>query len=637
MLESMRNHAQSWLSKVILGGIILSFALWGVGDYFMGSRVQVVAEVDGEPMADSTFQQVYERQINIYRAALGGGFSREAVARLGLKQKTVQTMINRRLMLSEAAAMGLVAPEATLLARVHAEPVFQAAGSFDANRYRILTRNMGFRTPADYENEQRQNLMINALQRAIIESAEASEEEVRQRFADDYEKRVIAAIIVDPSSLKSKISVTDEQARAYYEAHKDSYRSPLRLKLAVVEINPKAIAADLEISEDDIRAAYAERQDTFTIPEQRHARHILIRLPKNADEKTVEAAREKIRKVAARIKAGEDFVKVAKEMSDDHTAKNGGDLGFFERGRMVAPFDKAVFSMQAGEISGAVRTQFGLHLIQLLEIRPEKLKTFEEVRDELADQLRLSKAKDEAYKLSQDLDDALGQEDTLRAAAESMNLPVREIGPLSQDEALAEPLFAGNPALRQKAFAAAAGDPVEVVELDDGRFVAVEVLQRLESETLPFAKVTKKVYAQAKKERAAERARKKAEDIRLKAEHTRLETLAQKYGQPIYISKPVRRIGSGDLATWLTTEVLQAAFDTAKGKMYGKVIEVPQGLAIIQVRDVIAASQKDFSKQRKAIRSELLKANGAVRFARWIFSVRQRHDIVVHDDVLDRF
>ncbi len=637
MLESMRNHAQSWLSKLILGGIILSFALWGIGDYFMGSRVQAVAEVDGEPITDVAFQQAYERQLNAYRSLLGGNFSRQAANRLGIKQTTLQTMVNRMLMLNEAEAMGLVAPEATLLARVRTNPAFQAAGSFDATRYRILTRNMGFRTPTDYENEQRLNLMVDALQQAITGSADVREEEIRQRFADEYEKRVIAAIIVDPASLEAKVSVTDAEARAYYEAHKNSYRSPLRLRLAIVEINPATISKDIDISEDDIRAAYEEKQDTYQVPEQRHARHILIKLPKDADDAAVKVAREKIEKAAARIRTGEDFAKVAREVSEGPTAKNGGDLGFFARGKMVAPFDKVVFSMKPGDVSGPVRTRFGFHLIQLLEIRLAKTRSLKEVHDEIYRQLRLEKARDEAYRLSQDLDDALGQEDTLKAAAESINLPVRELGPISRDEALADPLFAGHPAFRLKVFNTPVDAPVEVEEMDDGRFVAVEVLKRLVPEVLPYAKVAREVYTQAKKAKAMKLAQEKAADMLSKAKSTAPEKLAQEYGQPIYISKPVRRIGSGDTSAWLTTDVLRAAFETPKGHMYGKAIRVPQGLALIQVRDVIEAGQNEFEKQKAAIRSELLKANGAVRFARWMASVRDRHDIVVHDDVLARF
>jgi len=171
MLENMRNHAQSWLAKLILGGVALSFVLWGVGDYFMGSRVQTIAEVDGNPISDSAFYLAYERQVNNYRAALGKSFSKKAMESMGVKQITLQTLINRHLMLDEADSMGLVAPKSVLLSRVRSNPAFLSAGNFDPRRYEILTRNMGFRTPADYETNLRLDMMVDALQKAITNSA----------------------------------------------------------------------------------------------------------------------------------------------------------------------------------------------------------------------------------------------------------------------------------------------------------------------------------------------------------------------------------------------------------------------------------------------------------------------------------
>jgi len=201
MLENMRNHAQSWLAKLILGGVALSFVLWGVGDYFMGSRVQTIAKVDGNPISDSAFYQAYERQLNTYRAILGKQFSKKAMESIGLKQSTLQILINRHLMLDEAANMGLVAPKTVLLAHVRANPTFQSVGNFDPRRYEILTRNMGFRTPADYEANLRLDMMVNALQKAVMQSATVTDEEVRERFENEYEKRELAALIVRPSDI----------------------------------------------------------------------------------------------------------------------------------------------------------------------------------------------------------------------------------------------------------------------------------------------------------------------------------------------------------------------------------------------------------------------------------------------------
>ncbi|MDQ6972959.1 MAG: SurA N-terminal domain-containing protein, partial [Mariprofundaceae bacterium] len=361
MLENMRNQAQSWLAKLILGGVALSFVLWGIGDYFMDAQVKTVAEVDGTTITDSEFIVAYERQMNTYRALLGKQFSKKAVEALGLKQETLQTLINRRLMLSEAQAMGLVAPQEVLLSSLRANPAFQSAGQFDVQRYQVLTRNMGFRTPTDYEANLRLDLIADALQKAFLQSTTVSDASVKARYARDFEQRELAALIVEPSKLEKKVVIDDAAARAYFDAHKDAYRSPLRLTLNMVTIDPKKLAGEITIDEADIKAAYEEHQDRYTQAETRHARHILIALNKNADEAQRKAARQKLEKAASEIKGGKSFSELAKKISEDKTtAKNGGDIGFLPQGATVASFDAAIFSMQKGGLSDIVETQFGL-------------------------------------------------------------------------------------------------------------------------------------------------------------------------------------------------------------------------------------------------------------------------------------
>lgn len=637
MLETMRSQAQSWIAKLILGGIVLSFALWGIGDYFLGSRLQTIAEVDGEAIPDVAFHQAYERQLNTYRALLGKQFSKEAIDKLGLKQDTLQTLINRRIMVAEAAALNLAAPQAALLAKVRANPAFQSAGAFDPGRYQVLTRNMGFRSPADYEQEQRVNLMVDALQRAVMNSGVVSEAELRARFASEYEQRVIAAVIVDPLSLEKSVKIDDKQARDFYEANRDQYRSPLRLRLVAVRIDAEALARDIAVSDDDVQQAFAEMKDRFSRPERRHARHILVRVAEDADAATRAAAKARIEAALKRIKAGEDFAEVAKGVSEDTTtAAKGGDLGFFSQGAMVPAFDAAAFAMQPGEVSDIIESQFGYHIIQLLAVQAPREATLAEVRDDLVKQLKKQRAQEEAYNLAQDLDDALGRESNLKAAARSLNLPFRDIGPISLDEALADDWLGGDAAYRGRVFGHQPGDAVEVDELADGRYMAVEVIERIDPEVLPFAKVAVRVYADARRQQATMRAQELADTILAKAGKQSLDDLAQAYGQPKFISKPVRRNGIGDDAGWLTTAVLDAAFRVQAGRAVDHVIGVPQGLAVAKVERVIAAPEDAYAKQAEALRAELKREKGAVRFARWMASVRDRHDIKVNQDLLAR-
>ncbi len=532
MLEIMRNQAQSWLAKLILGGIALSFGLWGIGDYFTGSRVAYVAEVDGKPISDLNFSQAYDRQLNSYRAMLGQQFSKTLVEQLGVKDNTLQTMINRQLMLDEAASMGLVASDAALLAYVQNNPTFQQAGTFNPQRYHTFTRNMGFATTRDYEDDMRVNLMIDALQKAIVDSAQVNDAEVRAQFEREFAQRTIAAVMVDPKNIIKDIKIDAASAKAWYDSHTQNYRSNLQVKINAVEISPIELAKDIRIDEADIAAAYEARKASWTV---------------NG---------------------------VTQSLSDVH--------------------------------------------------------------DELRKTLIIEKSRDEAYELSQDLDNALGMEDSLQAAANSLNLAVYKTDVIDASKALIDPLLGSDQALLKKAFTAIPGDSIDIVELDDGRFVAIEALNRIDPAPMAFKDVSTAVYADARNAAATDKAREIAKTLLAKSSQLTPDAMAQKGGYAKFLSKPVRRSGLGDDAVWLTPAIIDAAFRTGAKQWASKVVQTSRGLALVYVTKTIAGDDAIFAKQKNAIALEAAKTKGAVRFARWISTVRDRHDIVIHNNVLER-
>ncbi|MDQ6982843.1 MAG: SurA N-terminal domain-containing protein [Mariprofundus sp.] len=636
MLESMRNQAQSWLAKVMLTGIALSFVLWGVGDYFFGGGAEPVATINGKPVGSTEFYQAYERQLGAYRSMLGKNYSKELVNSMNVKGNTLQTIINRRVMLNVAHELGLAAPESVLLSTVRNNPSFQSAGAFDPKRYQILTRNMGFGSAQDYENDLRLNIVVDALQKAIVGSVQISDSEIRDRFNHDYEQRVLAAIIVDPVTQMDHVKISDEQAKAWYETHKNNYQSLLRIKVNAVEINPRDLAQEMSVDESEIRAAYDSRKSEFAEPEQRKASHILMKVAKGSSEDVYAAARKKIESVQARIKAGEDFAKLAKEVSDDiSNAGKGGDLGWFKAGMMVPEFDQVVFSMDKGDVSDVVETQFGFHLIYLTDVRPARQTPYADVKGKLRDELIQARANDEAYRLSQDLDNALGMEDSLKSAAESLDLKVFTSDLVNMDDAEVTPLLS-DVEIRSKAFATLPGQAVEIAETGDGRFIAFEVTDRQEPDVLPYEKVARKVLADARLDAANNKARELADTIRASKDKS-LDELAQQYGQAKYISKPVRSNGVGDQATWLTKDVLNKVFMTASGAWLNQSMNVPQGYAAVRIEKAVESSDEEFAKQKANIAKQVQQAKGAVRFARWMASVREGYEVVTNEKELARY
>lgn len=634
MLESMRNHAQGWIAKVILGGIALSFVLWGVGDYFTGDQNPPVATINEKPIGQNEFYTAYNRQLDSYRRMLGAQFSKDLMNSLNLKETTVQTMVNRYIMIDTANQLGLTAPQAVVLEAVQSNPSFQAAGRFDPQRYQILTRNMGFASPQEFESEMRINIMVDAVQNAVADSVQVSEQEVREAFNSEYEQRVLSAIVVDPDSLIKAAKVDEAAAKAWYDSHQENYMSPVRIKLTAVEINPAEVAADMIVDDDELRKIYEERKADYTEDESRKASHILARVSGDASQELRLAARAKIEKAQARLKAGEPFATVARDISDDPSASNGGDLGWFKQGVMTASFDQVVFSMDKGDVSDIVETEFGFHLIQLDDVRAAKTTAFSEVKEALRIETVERRAADETYSISQDLDDALGMEGSLKAAAESLNLKVVNIEPISIDEAIAQPLLY-DAEVRGKVFATSPGQAVEILDAGKGRYIAFEVLERIEPEVMEFAKVAASALEDARRDEARKLAVKLADEIRGSSES--LDTLAQKYGQAKFISKPIRSNGVGDQAGWLTRDLLAKAFRASAGGWADRSLSVPQGIAVVRVEKVIAPEEKEFEAQRESVTTSLKKAKGQARFSRWMASVRDRYEIVVNEQVLERF
>lgn len=166
-----------------------------------------------------------------------------------------------------------------------------------------------------------------------------------------------------------------------------------RLKLLAdnyiaVEYLKKEITDKVEVSEEDLKAYYEGHKDDFKMSEMVRARHILIRTDPSATDEEKNKAKEKAEEILMKIKAGEDFAKLATDVSDDTATKiNGGELGFFSKGKMVKPFEDAAFSLKPGEVSGIVETQFGYHIIKVEEKKESGIELFDSAKEKFRQKL----------------------------------------------------------------------------------------------------------------------------------------------------------------------------------------------------------------------------------------------------------
>ncbi|MCH2170665.1 peptidylprolyl isomerase [Myxococcota bacterium] len=359
MLRFLRR-GQRWLTAVIvigIGGVFVFFMGLGgpleragasgtwirVGPYSFGPREFELARMDRE-------QQM--------REALGENFDQRAM-RDTIDQMTTNLLVERAVLAAEAEEQGLTVGNGEIERTVLNASGFRGEdGRFDPDLYRgWVQQNYG--NERTFLQEQRIRMLAGKMLRIMRDNAAVSEAEARASLEQRLEEVRIAFVALG----------TDEVDEGF-------------------EADPEAITSFLEIREGEARDLYAERSETYNVPEQIRARHILVRVEPDASDDDVASAQEKAEGLAARIEAGEDFADLAREVSDDTgSASEGGDLGFFPRGRMVAPFEDAAFALEVDETSPPVRSDFGFHIIRNEERQPAQSRSFEEVQEELAAEL----------------------------------------------------------------------------------------------------------------------------------------------------------------------------------------------------------------------------------------------------------
>jgi peptidyl-prolyl cis-trans isomerase D len=263
-------------------------------------------------------------------------------------------------------------------------------------------------TLQDVVDEARDQVILTKLQSAVLGSVVVTPKDIEDEFRKKNEKAKIEYIAFPPAKFRDQVKPTDEEERKYYESAKASFTQPEKLSYQVVVLDQEKVAATIQVTDAQLRAAYSNSLDNFRMPERVHARHILLKTDgkSDAEKKALKAKAEDLLK---QLKNGADFAELAKKYSEDGTKDQGGDLGWFTHGQMVPEFDSAAFALKPKELSGVVTSQFGYHIIQVLEKDPAKLKPFEEVKDQLAKEVRDQSVTDKMQMLGDQMHAALVQ------------------------------------------------------------------------------------------------------------------------------------------------------------------------------------------------------------------------------------
>jgi peptidyl-prolyl cis-trans isomerase D len=483
-----------FLGWVILGILFIAFAFFGLNSYLQTDAVSYAAVVNGEEIGLAQQQRAYESLRTRLEEQLGDTYDPALLDEKMLKANSLQQLINQRLILQAADSGGLAASNEQVALRISAVDAFKEGGVFSKDRYEQVLGYQGIR-PAEFEQGLKQDIIISQFTGGITLSAAVPEQSLSQAFTLEGQQRRFKYLQLPLSMFSTRVTVSDEEAEKYYEAHGDAFMTPERVRAQYLELDVATLDPGIEVDEQAIQALYDEQASSYVTPEERHARHILIRLLPDTNAEATSAALEKANSIVSRLDAGEDFAALATELSDDPgSAANGGDLGFFGRGLMTPEFEKAVFELEPGELSKPVKSAFGFHIIELVEIRPEVATPLAEVRDELVSQLLSSERSDLFYEKSEALSNLTFEHpDSLQGAADELELEIRDTDWVTVNEGTG---IAEHENVREALFSEDVldnGNNSAAIEIGDDHIVVLRVVKRQEAARQPLDAVVEQI------------------------------------------------------------------------------------------------------------------------------------------------
>jgi len=472
MLQHLREGFGRWLAGVILALLAVAFVFWGVDFSSMGATF--AARVNGEPIPLIEFERALQMQQAEYADLYRMEFTQELQQELRIS--VLERLVRNEALLQRVNAAGYGVSDAEVRTAIRERPDFQVDGEFSIDLYNARLLGQGL-APTAFEAIQRQQLGLIELQSGIANSAFYTPSEYRRYIELNNQRREIGFANFPADAFADGLEVSEEAILEHYEANEVSYLTEESVDLEYIEVMGEALVTGVEITDEALEAYYEEEQARFVTEEQRRARHILF---------TGDDAATRAQDLMVRLEAGEEFEVLAMELSEDPgTSAQGGDLGWVGRGLLVGPFEDTLFAMEAGTVEGPVETSFGAHVIRLDEINSGDVQPFEQVREDLSEELRIRESGDLFYTRATDLADrAFDAFDELATVATQMELPLEVFAGFTRSGSTSP--FADSAAIVQAAFSPEVltqGENSGPIELADDHVVVL----RISAHHLPVA------------------------------------------------------------------------------------------------------------------------------------------------------
>jgi peptidyl-prolyl cis-trans isomerase D len=637
MLEFMRKRARSVWIKVIFLIIVAVFIFWGIGGSVSGGRPDLVASVDGHVISAREFQRAYENVKNSYREMYKDRLTPELLDRMNLREQTLDQLINLHLLRTEAERIGFRVNDDEVRQEIAKIESFQEHGSFSQERYLRVIRYLRL-APSEFEEEQRGQLLIKKLQHFLNDTTRVTDGEVRNLFQFAQEKVSLSFVKIASSDLFSEVTVDTKETEEFYNSHRETFRQPERVKFTYVAYPVKQFDASGDVAAKEVEDFFNEhKDDRFTTPPRVHARHILFLLSANATEEEKNKTRTLATEVLGKAQAGEDFAKLAETYSQDKaSASSGGDLGYFQRGRMVKPFEDAAFALQTGGISDLVTSQFGVHIIKVEANEPEKTKQLNEVENEIRQELQQEHAREKARK--QASEDRLKVQNgaTLATVAQASGVTAADTPALARDETI--PTLGTQPKLIEAALGLELHKVSEPIAVGDAWYLVTP--QEKTPSTIPeFASVKDEAEKKRRSEKAEQLAKEKADALLAKVKEAKnLSTVANDQKLTVEDTGAFTRQGGYIPKMGSLPELKKAAFQlTMEAPVLAQTYSWSGNAFIAVLKEKTSPSEEEFAKQKEGIRDQLLKRKQDDALAELTRLLKKRSTITYNQENLLKF
>lgn len=528
-------------------------------------------------------------------------------------QEILQQLIFQREIEYEAKRLGISVSDQERADRIkmYLPMAFNGGTFIGMDQYTALVQQR-FQLPvATFEELIRQGLLEEKFRKLVTDGISVGPEELKDGYRYKNEKVKLDYALIKPEDLEAKITPADAEIKAAYEKNKSKYQVPERrtVRYALLDINQ--LRSTIQISDEKLKDQYQANIQQYQVPEQVHVQHILFKTVGQTDA-LVEETKKKAEDVLKQAKKGAKFDELAKKYSEDPGSKDkGGDLGWIRHGQTVPEFDKSAFSLPPGQISDLVRTQYGFHIIKVLEKQNAHTQPFDEVKDSIRTPLLLNEAEKQAGTIADQLAKTIRQssKSSLDDLAKQYHLTLGQTRPVSATDPILE--LGTSPEVKDEIFRLRPGDLSLPIHMDRG-YVILSVKDKFDAHQGTLEEVRDRVIADLKKEQSVQQAKSKAEELvkRVKAGE-KFDAASKALGLDAKTSDSISR--DGTIPGAASGKQLGPAFNLKQGDL-GAPLSLGQNWLVYRVAEKVEADAANFEAQKKQLTDELLQSKREVAF-----------------------